>query len=266
MHRGNLSTLGHFTSARLEPLFIALVSLAFNSIHALARTIELLLLHFLLTRKNEGNFWVPLVDLAGAVEVSPGTVHCVLSKCEAAGLVHSREAGPHTKHFFLSSAGERLLMLQTSPASVRLSRERESKGSVFVSHASDDARDIARPLAENLQRHGLTVWLDEEALVLGDSLRQSIEHGLANTDAGVVILSRAFFTKQWTQRELDGLYARLISGQENVLIPIWHNLTHADVVHYAPMLADLFAGDSSHGIGKLTVQIERAVARRQRLK
>ena len=46
---------------------------------------------------------------------------------------------------------------------------------VFISHASEDKDEVARPLAVLLTRAGLQVWLDEGELVVGDSLRRSIE-------------------------------------------------------------------------------------------
>ena len=73
---------------------------------------------------------------------------------------------------------------------------------VFISHASDDKVDIARPLAECLQRKGLRVWFDDFELTLGDSLRRCIDRGLTISSFGVVILSPAFFSKEWPKKEL----------------------------------------------------------------
>jgi hypothetical protein len=99
---------------------------------------------------------------------------------------------------------------------------------VFISHAWEDKEDIARPLAEASRRKGLRVSYDEFALTLGDSLRRSIERGLAQSRYGVVILSPDFFGKEWPQKELDGLTAREV-GSGKVILPIWHNVTWEDV-------------------------------------
>jgi hypothetical protein len=64
---------------------------------------------------------------------------------------------------------------------------------VFISHASEDKADVARPLCELLTQAGLTVWLDENELRMGDTLRTKIDNGLANCRYGVVVLSEAFF-------------------------------------------------------------------------
>jgi hypothetical protein len=94
---------------------------------------------------------------------------------------------------------------------------------VFISHASEDKAIVARPLAQLLEAADLRVWLDEAQLRLGDSLRERIDEGLAQSRFGVVILSPAFFAKQWTQSELDGWFARETSDQKKIL-PVWHEI------------------------------------------
>jgi hypothetical protein len=111
---------------------------------------------------------------------------------------------------------------------------------VFISHASEDKDEVVRPLAHELQQRGLRVWFDEFELRIGDSLRRKIDQGIARSAFGVVVLSAAFFAKNWTQYELDGLVTRSIDGSQ-VLLPLWHRLTKAEVMAYSPSLADKLA-------------------------
>jgi hypothetical protein len=67
----------------------------------------------------------------------------------------------------------------------------------FICHASEDKKSIARPLAAALDELRFRVWYDEFELKVGDSLRQSIDKGLVNSRYGIVILSKAFFAKDW---------------------------------------------------------------------
>lgn len=115
---------------------------------------------------------------------------------------------------------------------------------LFISHASEDKDDFVRPLAEALTARGLRVWYDEFQLRIGDSLRQSIDRGLANSRYGVVVLSSSFFAKNWPQYELNGLVAREMNGIK-VILPIWHKVTKNDVLAYSPSLADKVALNSS---------------------
>jgi hypothetical protein len=118
---------------------------------------------------------------------------------------------------------------------------------VFICHASEDKEAVARPLAEALQKRGLRVWYDEFTLKMGDSLRRTIDRGLNESTYGIVILSKAFFIKEWPQKELDGLDARERDGKK-VILPIWHDLTEVDVRKYSPMLAGRLAAQTKDGM------------------
>ncbi|WP_268831023.1 toll/interleukin-1 receptor domain-containing protein, partial [Pseudoalteromonas sp. DL2-H6] len=115
---------------------------------------------------------------------------------------------------------------------------------LFISHASEDKDDFVRPLAETLENLGVRVWYDEFTLKVGDSLRKSIDHGLAKSRFGTVILSSSFCSKNWTQYELDSMVAREMDGHKMIL-PIWHKVTKTDVINFSPALADKVALNTS---------------------
>lgn len=118
---------------------------------------------------------------------------------------------------------------------------------IFISHASEDKDSLARPLSNALSRKGLLVWFDEQVLKLGDSLQSRIDDGLARSRIGVVILSKHFFKKQWTKKELNGLFA-LSVGKGRRIIPVWHEISIQTVLENSPMLADSLAIQSTHGV------------------
>jgi hypothetical protein len=120
----------------------------------------------------------------------------------------------------------------------------EKEYDIFISHASEDKDAVVRPLAHALQDSGLKVWYDEFELRIGDSLRRKIDKGLANSRFGVVVLSQSFFAKGWTNYELDGLVTRAVSG-EQVILPIWHNVSKQEVIQYSPSLADKLARNTA---------------------
>jgi hypothetical protein len=110
----------------------------------------------------------------------------------------------------------------------------------FISHASEDKVSVVKPLATALTRLGYRVWYDEFELRVGDSLRQSIDKGLINSRFGIVVLSPAFFGRNWPHYELNGLTAREIGGHK-VILPIWHSVSREGVLAYSPSLADKVA-------------------------
>jgi len=123
----------------------------------------------------------------------------------------------------------------------------ETNWDAFVSHASEDKDTFARPLAEALRARKLSIWYDEFTLTVGDSLRRSIDRGLARSRFGVVVLSPKFFEKEWPQKELDGLVAREVDGRK-VILPVWHGIDVESIRKFSPMLADRVAISSTSGI------------------
>jgi len=125
-----------------------------------------------------------------------------------------------------------------------IERDEQREYDVFISHASEDKDEIVRPLAVKLQSMGLKIWYDEFELRIGDSLRRKIDKGLANSRFGIVVLSTSFISKGWTNYELDGIVTKVISGQQ-VILPIWHNITKQQVIDYSPSLADKLARNTA---------------------
>lgn len=133
------------------------------------------------------------------------------------------------------------------------------KYDVFISHASEDKNDVVRPLANALKSNGLDVWYDEFELNIGDSLRRKIDKGLANSKFGIVVLSKDFIKKGWTNYELDGIITRSVTG-EQIVLPIWHNITKQEVIDFSPSLADKLARNtSSYTVDEIADEIAEVI-------
>jgi hypothetical protein len=130
---------------------------------------------------------------------------------------------------------------------------------VFIAHASEDKEAVAKPLSQALLALGWSVWLDELKLTIGDSLSRRIEAALARSRFGIVVLSPAFFAKEWPQRELGGLAAREIDAGSKVILPVWHNVDHHFIVQHSPVLADRLGALTSTGIEKVAQDISEVL-------
>ena len=134
------------------------------------------------------------------------------------------------------------------------------KYDVFISHSSEDKDDVVRRLAHELRDLELNVWYDEFELRIGDSLREKIDYGLANSRFGIVVLSEHFFKKGWTNYELDGLVTIGISGDQQRILPIWHKITKSEVIAYSPSLADKVARNTTtHSIEDIAAEIAELI-------
>jgi len=149
---------------------------------------------------------------------------------------------------------------QAESGAAPVKKEKTMEWDVFISHASEDKADVALPLAERLRAEGLRVWLDSFELTVGDSLRQSIERGLAGSRFGIAIISPEFLKKHWPQAELDGLAAREAAGVK-VILPVWHRVDEVAVRAQSPMLAGRFAARTDKGMDQVASELLRAIRR-----
>jgi TIR domain len=129
---------------------------------------------------------------------------------------------------------------------------------LFISHASEDKEDFVEPLARALKEIGFDVWYDKWMLTMGDGLLIKISEGLRQCDFGVVVLSKYFFSKGWPSEELEGLFS-LQNKNRKVILPIWKDVTKAEVQAYSPILAGKFAALASNGVPSVVNDIKRAV-------
>ena len=125
---------------------------------------------------------------------------------------------------------------------------------IFLSHASEDKVDFVRPLVNKLIDTGIRVWYDENSIELGDSIRESIDKGLNQSEFAVVVLSPSYFKKNWTNSELNGyfLFDELNSRR---ILPIWYNVGFEEVKAYSPILADRKAISSTGDLDTVVREI-----------
>ena len=107
------------------------------------------------------------------------------------------------------------------------------------------------------------VWYGEFTLRTGDSLRRKIDQGLSNRKFVIVVLSESFFRKGWTNYEIDGIVSRSVNGEQQ-LLPIWHEVSKADVMEYSPSLADKVArSTTTHAPDEIATEIADLIESRK---
>lgn len=126
---------------------------------------------------------------------------------------------------------------------------------VFISHASEDKEGLVRPLAQAMTKAGIRVWYDEYTLTWGDRLRRSIDRGLASSKYGIVVLSPSFFSKEWPQRELDGLTALELEDGRKRILPVWHKIKAAGIKQHSPTLGDVIGISTEIGIESIVDEL-----------
>lgn len=187
----------------------------------------------------------------------PSTGHWYLT-IDLGGYSGTVRHGVHVLSGMLPTAREQLPLAQETNLYIDTT-DTGKEYDVFISHASEDKDSVVRPLAIALKEKAINVWYDEFELKIGDSLRRKIDQGLSKSRFGIVVISRSFIKKGWTNYELDGLMTKAISGQQ-ILLPIWHDITKQEVIDYSPSLADKVARNTSQEtIEEIAIEIAELI-------
>jgi len=105
---------------------------------------------------------------------------------------------------------------------------------VFLCHAWDDRKDVAKELHDLLESKGVSVWFSEKDVMLGTSLLREIDKGLVKSRVGIVLVTPSFLTRikgeGIADKELSALLAR------DLLVPVVHNTTFEALREVSPLL------------------------------
>lgn len=91
---------------------------------------------------------------------------------------------------------------------------------VFICHAREDKQMVAKPLIDALKLADVSFWFDEAEIKWGDSITQKVNEGLSMSQYVIVILSPAFISKNWPQRELYSVLNIEASFGEVKVLPL----------------------------------------------
>lgn len=120
-------------------------------------------------------------------------------------------------------------------------RHREDKASrvAFLSHSSAD-KPFIRQLAADLTAAGITVWLDEQRIKVGESIPEKISQGLAESDYFLLAISQNSVESEWVKKELNGALINEVQRRSVHVLPL--KLDNAKI---PPAIADKKYADFS---------------------
>jgi hypothetical protein len=93
--------------------------------------------------------------------------------------------------------------------------------SVFLSHNFAD-KPFVRRLATDLENQGISYWLDEAEIKVGESLIEKIRNGIDNVDYVAVVLSPNSIASPWVEREVDVAMNQEIMGRRMKVLPLMY--------------------------------------------
>lgn len=90
---------------------------------------------------------------------------------------------------------------------------------VFISYSNHDKKFV-NLLSSRLQSDGVSVWLDEKSLAVGDNIAERIKDAISKTDYFIVVLSKNSINSHWVNFELSVTILNEISTQQTVILPV----------------------------------------------
>lgn len=90
---------------------------------------------------------------------------------------------------------------------------------IFLSHTWRD-KEFVRKLAQDLEKAGAKVWVDEAEIKLGDSLLAKIQDGIDEMDYLAVVLSPDSVESEWVKREVEIAMNQEIAGGTVKVLPL----------------------------------------------
>jgi hypothetical protein len=89
----------------------------------------------------------------------------------------------------------------------------------FISHSSKDKKFV-RQLAADLVANGVSVWLDEQRIRVGDSIPEKVAQGVAESDFFLLVISENSVGSAWVQKELNAALVKEIERRRVTVMPL----------------------------------------------
>jgi len=125
--------------------------------------------------------------------------------------------------------------------------------SIFLSHNHKD-KPFARRLSERLKFHGISTWIDEAEIQVGDSLISKIESAIREFTYLGVILSPNSISSEWVSREVKMALTEEIQGRRVKVLPLLYKGCEVPGFLVDKVYAD-FTKDFEEGFEKLLARL-----------
>lgn len=110
---------------------------------------------------------------------------------------------------------------------------------VFISHANKDKSDYVDLLNMKIKRLGIKVFYDTDVLSWGDNWKQVILDGTANSEFAIIVISKNFFGREWTEKELGEFLNQQNGSGQKIVLPLLHEISLDELKEHYPQLGDI---------------------------
>lgn len=110
---------------------------------------------------------------------------------------------------------------------------------VFLSHANADKLVYVNDLYDSFRRLGVSIFYDKEEIEWGDNWKDRILQGVAKSEFAVIVISKNFFGREWTERELNEFLNRQNAAGQKIVLPLLYGISVQDLQAQYPTLSEI---------------------------
>ncbi|MEM9725809.1 MAG: TIR domain-containing protein [Pseudomonadota bacterium] len=113
-------------------------------------------------------------------------------------------------------AGQLMELDPNPPKSLRRQIFGADDFEVFISHASEDKAEIARPIWEACERRGIKAFLDQVDITAGERFTEKINVALGAARVVLAVITPTSVTKEWPLAEINTALGLEVDGEKTV--------------------------------------------------
>lgn len=136
---------------------------------------------------------------------------------------------------------------------------------VFISHARKDKLDYVDELYLALKKLGVRIFYDTEVISWGDNWKQVILDGTEKSEFAIIVISKNFFDREWTERELSEFLQQQNNSHQKIILPLLYNITQEDLARKYPDLEEIQGISSkNHSVEEICILFAKELIKRIR--
>lgn len=90
---------------------------------------------------------------------------------------------------------------------------------IFISYSHENKKFVDK-IAAHLIKHKARVWIDRWELNVGDSIIDKIQEAIQDSDALIIVVSKASMASQWCKKELSSGFLRELEEKRIIVLPV----------------------------------------------
>ncbi|MBR2892122.1 MAG: toll/interleukin-1 receptor domain-containing protein [Bacilli bacterium] len=136
--------------------------------------------------------------------------------------------------------------------------DKEKEYDVFISHANLDKVDYVSDLKKSISKLNVNVFYDADEIEWGDEWEKRILDGIEKSRFAILVLSKNFFGRTWTEIELSSFLSKQNSNKQKIILPLLYGVTLDEVLMKYPFLSKIhFIDSEKYSIDEVTILFAR---------